>query len=70
MRFKGQTNDVNELIEFAKDRKGSYVEYQYSKKLHRELILLADGWNKDKKEFEYWVDIDKENTLWRIILRQ
>ena len=70
MRFKGQTNDVNDLIEFAKDRKGSYVEYQYSKQLHRELILLADGWNKDKKEFEYWVDIDKENTLWRIILRQ
>lgn len=70
MRIKDQINDVNEIIGYAKERKGSYVEYQYSKKLHKELILVADGWKKEKKEFEYWVDLDKENTLWRIILKQ
>lgn len=70
MKFKGQVNEINELIEYAKDRKGSYAEYQYTKKLHKELSIIADGWKKNNKVYEYWVDIDDENTLWRIILKQ
>lgn len=70
MRFKGQIESVDELVKFATERSGSYAEYQYSKKLHSELIELADGWQKNgKTEREYWKDIDSENTLWRIVLR-
>ena len=70
MRLKGQIESIDELIQFASECNGCYAEYQYSKKLHAELVELADGWEKTgKTQREYWKDIDKENTQWRIILR-
>lgn len=70
MKIKGQFTDATALIEEAKKLRGCYGESQYSKDLHKQLVELADGWQKiDKSTYEYWKDIDSEYTEWRLILR-
>lgn len=71
MRYKGDKNNFEELIEFATNARGSFTESTYTPELHTFLLLKTKTWTLDKKQNqrEYWLDKDSENTLWRIILK-
>jgi hypothetical protein len=71
MKIIGKNLLSEEVITQATEMNGCYGEYTYSKQLHDDLI--NDGakhqFNKILNQHEYWKDIDKDNTLYRIHLK-
>jgi hypothetical protein len=70
MKYSG-INDPEEILRFAENSRGCYVEYSFSASLHEFLTSKTKTFSFDKKTNtrEYWLDIDKEQTAWRIILK-
>lgn len=71
MKISIKNASSEEIINVITNLNGCYGEYAYSKQLHTDLI--ADGakyqYNKSENYHEFWKDIDKEYTLYRIYLK-
>ena len=70
MKYSGN-NTPEEILKFAENTSGCFVEHFFSASLHEFLTSKTKTFSFDKKINirEYWLDIDKGNTAWRIILR-
>jgi hypothetical protein len=71
MKIVGKDLTDLDIILIITHFNGCYGEYKYSKHLHESLINDGAKYTYNKKEnyHEFYKELDKENTLYRIYLK-